>query len=143
MKIKVALMILLIGKMAYAGDLDSKSAEVTMSVAKYAKISELNNFVLLPVSEDGAAEAIYSGSDTFRLEANCPVTMSVAGGNLSNGRQELRTRYQIDQNGSTFISSDPMHDRQHSVDATAQLGNISEQEAGGYRANITITVSAL
>ena len=142
-KILLTGILLAMTNVAIGAPLDSKGATVSMQVGKFAKISELNNFVLNPVSTDGDALSIYTGSDAFRLEANCPVILVLSGGNLTNGRQELATTYQLDDGTQNVTSSDPMHDKQHKVSASAQLGNISQQEAGNYAANITITVSAL
>jgi len=135
--------LIVIAQLAQAAPLDSKSANVSMQVGKFARISGLNDFVLTPVTTDGDAFSIYSGADAFNLEANCPVIMVLSGGNLSNGRQELQTTYKLDNGTMNVTSSDPIHNKQHEVSASAKLGNISAQEAGAYAAQISITVSAL
>jgi len=125
----------------FAVQLAQDSAQVSLQVGRYARISLLDDFALQTSGTDGDANAIYSGSDQFRLEANCPVIVTVAGGNLSNGSQSIPTSYQLD-NGDNFETTG-RHNGMHVVAAQAQLGNISDQEAGAYAADITITVSTL
>jgi len=121
--------------------LDSDSATVTLAVGMYAKISNLDDFALTTSGTDGAAGAIYTGSDQFMVESNCPILVSVSGADLSNGADSIDTNYQLDGN-DTFQTAGK-HSGNHTVSASATLGNISSQEAGGYASNITITVSAL
>jgi hypothetical protein len=123
--------------------LDSDSAVVRMSVAKFARISGLDDFVLYPVSTDGDADSIYSGSEDFMLESNCAVLVTLTGEQLTNGSSELDTSYNLDSAGMSFETIPGVHNQEHTVNAQAQLGQISEQEAGDYAANIEITVSAL
>lgn len=132
---------MLFGSNLFGQSLDSESATVSLAVGKYAKISMLNDFALSTSGTDGDANAIYDGGDEFRVESNCPVLVSVAGGDLSNGSDSIQTIYQLDSQESFQTAG--KHDGMHQVSAQATLGNISDQEAGGYAANITITVSAL
>lgn len=131
----------LISQVSFADKLDQKSATVFMKIAKFAKISELNDFQLFPESSDGDASSVYSGADSFRLESNCPVIVTMEGNNMSNGEDQLKTGYALDQADS--IQTQKKHDGKHQVSAVAQLGNISEQAAGDYKSQITLTVSAL
>ncbi len=122
--------------------MDQKSAVVRMNVGRYAKITNLNDFVLYTKSESGSANALYEGSDKFNLESNCAVQVDLEGEKLTNGTYSLATKYNLD--GKESISTDRgVHSQEHSVGAQALLGNISSQEAGDYKANITLTVSAI
>ncbi len=124
-------------------ELDSKNAIVTLEVAKFAKISGLENFVLLPVSTDGDANSVYSGFDMFNLESNAAVSVTLTGDQLSNGENTISTAYELDEGGLSFDTDEGIHNEQHKVSAEAILGEISAQEAGGYSAQIVITVAAL
>lgn len=123
--------------------LDSDTAVVRMSVAKFARVSGLDDFILYPNSTDGDAMSIYSGSENFILESNCAVLVTLEGEKLANGSSELDTTYNLDSSGMSFETIPGVHNQEHTVNAQAQLGQISEQEAGEYAANIEITVSAL
>lgn len=139
---------LLVGSLAafawtniYANTLDSKSAKVSLEVGKFAEISLLNDFSLSPLGQDGAAKAMYEGADEFRVKSNCPVNVSVSGVDLSNGTYKIQTTYKLD-GADDFMTKGP-HNEMHKISAQATLGDISEQEAGGYSSQITITVSAI
>lgn len=139
----VTLVVLMSVAQVQAAQLDSKSAVVNLQVGKFAKITGLDNFTLLPQSSDGAANSIYSGSDQFQLETNCAVQVNLSGEQLSNGSSSISTSYKLDNGGMSFETGPGVHSAPHSVSASATLGNISSQEAGAYAANITITVAAL
>ena len=134
----------LISGHALASNLDSDSATVSMSVAQYAALTGLDDFVLSTTDTDGAAGSVYSGSDSFNLESNAQVRVSLSGGDLSNGTDSVSTSYSLDGSGTTFdTTADSVHNASHSVAASATLGAISAQKAGSYSAVITLTVAAL
>lgn len=125
-------------------ELDSDSATVSMDVGLYASLTGLDDFSLSTSDSDGAAGAIYSGSDSFNVESNGQVRVSMTGGNLSNGSDSVSTSYALDDDGMTFdTTADSVHNASHSVSAQATLGDISAQKAGAYSGSITITVSAI
>lgn len=125
-------------------DLDSDSATVSMNVGLFAALTGLDNFTLTTSDSDGSAGAVYSGSDSFNLESNGQVRVSLAGADLSNGSDDVSTAYNLDSNGVTFdTAADLVHNSAHSVSADATLGAISAQAAGAYSSVITLTVSAL
>ncbi|GAA4651040.1 hypothetical protein GCM10023116_33230 [Kistimonas scapharcae] len=125
-------------------ELDSESATVSMDVALFASITNLDDFVLNPVSSDGAAGSIYSGSDTYNLESNGQVRVTLSGSDLSNGSDSISTAYALDDSGLTFdTTADSVHNANHTVSADATLGNISAQKAGSYSGTITLTVSGI
>jgi hypothetical protein len=127
-----------------ANQIDSDSANVTMSVGLYASLTGLDDFVLTTSDTDGSAGAVYSGSDNFNLESNGQVRVSLTGGDLSNGSESVSTSYSLDGSGMTFdTTADSVHNASHSVSASATLGEISAQKAGGYSGVITLTVSSL
>ena len=128
----------------FAQPLDEKSATVRMNVAKFASITGLDDFVLLPTNVDGAAGEIYRGSDTFNIESNQGVRVILEGDPLSNGNDILNTQYDLNGDGMQFdTEADRVHNQQHTVNAQAELGDISSQLAGDYEAEIKITVSPL
>lgn len=129
---------------ASANQLDSESATVTLAVGKFAKLSLLNDFALsLKTGQDGDAGDVYDGQDEFRVESNCAVIITVEGNDLSNGSgSSISTVYKLDD-ADSIQTAPGVHNAVHSVSAEATLGNISEQEAGDYAADITITVSAI
>lgn len=129
---------------AHAATLDSDSANVTMDVAKFASLTNLDDFVLTTTDPDGSAGAVYTGSDNFNLESNTQVRVSLSGGNMSNGSDSIATSYSIDSSGLIIdTAADSVHNASHSVSAAATLGDISAQKAGGYASVITLTVSSL
>jgi hypothetical protein len=140
----VAAMTLATSASVFASSIDSDSATVSMSVGLYASLTGLDDFVLTTSDTDGSAGAIYSGSDNFNLESNGQVRVSMSGGDLSNGTDSVSTTYALDGSGTTFdTTADAVHNAAHSVSASATLGAISAQKAGGYSGVITLTVSSL
>ncbi|MCF6777478.1 hypothetical protein L3V83_12985 [Thiotrichales bacterium 19X7-9] len=145
---------------SYADSLDSDSATVTLNIGKFAQVTNLDDFSL-NLEEgmvDGQANSFYSGTDTYNLESNTGVTVQLSSfDNLSNGTDEVNTNYDIDIGGNGAESAseigrnmvnfntqaDSVHNQRHIIGARAQLGEISNQKAGSYSADITMTVSAL
>ena len=124
--------------------LDTDSATVNMNVGLYASLTGLDDFTLTTSGADGAAGAVYDGTDTFNLESNGQVRVSLAGSNLTSGANSVATTYQMDSAGTTFdTESAKVHNASHSVSAAATLGDISSQQAGAYSSVITLTVSAI
>jgi len=124
--------------------LDEDSATVSMNVGLFAALTSLDNFVLTTNDPDGSAGAVYEGSDTFNLESNGQVRVSLSGGDLTNGSDSVSTDYDMDSVGTTFdTSTGSVHNAEHTVSAAATLGAISAQQAGAYSSLITLTVSAL
>lgn len=121
----------------------SDSATVSMEVGKFAAITQLDDFVLSTSDADGSEGAVYSGSDTFRLITNAAVHVILEGSNLVNGSNSVATTYALDAGGLSFDTTVGVHNAEHTVSASATLGEISAQEAGSYSAEITITVAAL
>lgn len=125
-------------------DLDSDSAIVSLDVATYASLTGLDDFVLTTEDASGSAGAVYKGSDTFALESNAQVRVSLEGGNLSNGEDQIKTVYNLDGAGMIMdTAANSVHNGKHEVFAEATLGEISAQKAGGYASEITLTVSAI
>lgn len=152
--------VLLSSTLIHAGALDTDDATVTLNIGKYAQITNLDDFSLSLEDEfvEGDANAFYSGKDTYNLEANTGVNVQLSSyANLSNGSDQVSTNYDVDIGGngvadetlieSTFSSfdttADAVHNADHVIGARAQLGDISSQKAGGYSADIVMTVSAL
>ncbi len=121
----------------------SDSATVNMVVGKFAAINGLADFALSTQSADGSAGAVYAGSDEFRLISNSAVHVILEGSDLVSGNNSVPTVYSLDDGGTSFDTSAGVHNQEHTVSASATLGEISAQEAGAYSAEITITVSAL
>ena len=130
------------GSLANLGTV-SDSAIVSMVVGKFAAISQLDDFSLSTNDADGSEDAVYSGSDTFRLKSNSAVHVIVEGSDLINGTNSVPTTYALDGAGGAFNTAAGVHNTEHTVSAEAVLGDISAQEAGSYSAEITITISAL
>ena len=140
----IALSLALTASPVFAGDLDSDSATVSMDVALYASLTGLDDFTLTADSTDGAAGSTYSGSDTYNLESNGQVRVTMTGSDLSNGTDTVSTSYSLDGSGMTYdTTADSVHNQSHSVAAVATLGAISAQKAGAYAGDITLTVSAI
>ncbi|WP_330925148.1 hypothetical protein [Candidatus Sororendozoicomonas aggregata] len=127
-----------------ANELNDASSSVSMNVGLYASISGLDDFSLTTSGTDGSANAIYSGSDTYQLESNGQIRVTLTGSDLSNGSDSISTNYSLDGSGLTFdTAADSAHNASHSISATATLGEISAQKAGSYTGTITITVSGI
>ena len=125
------------------GQLDSETANASMNVGKFAKIKNLSDFQLLPDNSDGDEGSVYSGFDMFNVLSNTAISVSVSGGQLSNGSDSIATTYSLDEAGIDFSTPSGVHNAEHKVSAEGILGDISDQEAGQYSAQITITVAAL
>ena len=125
-------------------NLDSDTATVSMTIGLYASLTGLDDFTLSTSGTDGAASAVYTGSDSFNLESNGQVRVAVSGSDLSNGSDTVSTVFALDSSGTTFdTTADSVHNSAHSIAATATLGAISAQQAGAYSSTITLTVSAI
>ena len=123
--------------------LDEAGAGVYMKVAEFAKITNLDDIYLYTDGVDGDKGAIYNGSDQFNLESNTAVQVVLTGTQLTNGESEVKTEYILDKEGMNFNTAAGVHNGEHMVRASAQLGNISSQEAGDYKGSIQVTVSTL
>ncbi len=121
----------------------SENATVSMNVALYAAIKDLDDFSLQTSDADGSAGAIYSGSDAFSVQSNGQVRVTLAGADLVSGANVITPDYALDSSGLTFDTGLGVHNQVHSISASAQLGEISDLEAGAYSGEITMTVSAL
>jgi hypothetical protein len=125
-------------------ELDSDDATVSLTIGAYASVTGLDDFSLTADGLDGAANATYSGSDSFNLESNGQVRVTMTGGDLSHGSDSVSTTYELDSNGTSFdTTADSVHNANHTLEAQATLGSISSQKAGNYSADLTITVSAI
>lgn len=124
--------------------LDEDSATVSMNIALYASITGLDDFVLSTTDVSGGAGAVYNGTDTYRLESNGQVRVSLSGADLSNGSDSVPTTYALDSEGVSFDTTVGLvHNSDHTVSAEATLEDISGQKAGAYSSVITLTVAAL
>ena len=140
----ISSMTLGLGTQVLATELDSDSASVSMSVAEFAALTGLDDFVLSTSGTDGASGAVYDGSDDFNLESNTQVRVTLSGGNLSNGSDSIATSYDLDGVGLIMdTTADSVHNASHTVSAQAALGAISAQQAGAYSSEITLTVSSI
>lgn len=146
---KLTSSIVLIGAMIVSpafASLDEDTATVSMDIALFAAVTGLDNFVLSISTTDvsGGAGAVYSGSDTYRLESNGQVRVSLSGNDLSNGSDSVATSYALDSSGISFDTTEGVvHNSEHTVSAEAILGDVSAQKAGAYSSVITLTVAAL
>jgi len=133
---------LMVGQTGFSNQLDTDSATVSLSVGKYAEITGLDDFALsLTTGADGAMGSEYGGSDQFSVESNCPILVAVTGTDLAMGSNSISTSYKLD--GEDSFQTLGMHNSSHTISATAELGNVSSQEAGAYSSEVTITVSAI
>ena len=135
-------------------NLSQITGEVSMGIAKYAQVTNLGDFSLTIETDqtDGAANAYYSGTGTYNLESNTGVLVTLTNANVSNGSDTVSTLFNVNlgtdsvtsitENSLTF-NAPAKHDEQHTIGARAKLGGISDQAAGNYTADITLTVTAL
>ncbi len=133
---------------AAAGSLEnlgtvSDSATVSMNIGLFAAIVGLDNFSLSTTDADGSENAVYSGSDAFQVKSNGSIRVTLTGADLVNGANVITPSYAMDSAGLTFDTGVGVHNSSHTVSASATLGDVSDQEAGAYSGEITITVSAL
>lgn len=123
--------------------LDRDTAELCMDVSVRARVQGLEDFVLATDERSGAGGARYTGSDLFEVESNAPVRLIVSGGNLQNGYDQLATQYFIDGQAGYIETGPGVHKDVHSLEANTVLGDISDQLAGEYSAQVSITVVPL
>jgi len=126
-------------------ELDTGGAQASANVAIFAAITQLDNFVLENnIGVDGAANASYAANEPFHLESNAQVRLTLTSEDLTNGDDTINTAYAF-ENGLTALDTeaDSVHNQGHLILATGVLGEISDQRAGDYAANVLITVSAL
>lgn len=130
------------GSLANQGTV-SDTATVSMNIGLFAAIQGLDNFSLSTTDADGSENAVYSGSDAFTVKSNGSIRVTLTGADLVNGANVITPIYSLDSSGLTFDTGVGVHNSGHTVSASATLGDISDQEAGAYSGEITITVSAL
>ena len=125
-------------------ELTNESANVTMNVALFAAITNLNDIILAASGTDGAQGTTYNGVATFGVESNGQVTIAIDGGDMVLGEDTLTTRYNLDSTDGVSVdtAAGVVHSAQHSVAISADLGLISEQAAGEYAGSFSVTVSA-
>lgn len=144
MKKLLIVVCIIIGNIGFAAPLDEGSAKVYMTIAKFAKLKNFADLRLLPVSSDGDAGSIYTGESNFELESNTPVLVNFSGTEVSNGKTPIAVKYKLDDSDTlSFETKAGTHKGVHSISGEAQLGGISEQEAGDYIGQMILTVSAL
>jgi hypothetical protein len=122
---------------------DTDSANVTMSVGLYASLTGLDGLVLMTIDAEGAAGAVYDGSDVFNLESNGQVRVTLSEVDMVNGSDTLDATCKINGQGTFNSSSNVVHNQAHTVTAKATLGAISALLWGSYASSITLAVSAL
>lgn len=143
---RLALVLALIPSVAaQAADavLDRQSAELCMDVAVQARVTGLEDFELVTEEKNGSSGARYSGTDMFEVESNAPIRLIVNGTNLSNGISDLDTQYLLDGQQGNVETGNGVHNAIHSIEAQTALGDISDQLAGQYTAQVSITVVPL
>jgi hypothetical protein len=126
-------------------ELDTGGAQASANVAIFAAITQLDNFVLENnIGVDGAANATYVASEPFNLESNAQVRVTIAAGSMTNGSDTLSTIYRFENGTATLdTETDSVHNQEHYLNVTSVLGEISDQKAGDYAADVLLTVSAL
>jgi len=131
-----------VGSGSLAGAAVSSDATVCFSIGVYASLTGLDDFVLTPMGADGGNGSLYSGKDVFHLQSNGPVRVRATGSGLYNGDMHIETIYQIDSGGS-LMDTTPLqtHQGNHTLHAMAILGRISDQAAGEYAGQVTLTVT--
>lgn len=134
-------------------ELASDSATLSLTIAPFAKVSGLENFSLSydetkpdGDSGDGDALANYVGSDSFSVESNTPVSITVSVDPFVHSVDSLSTVTNVEAmiDGLPSLSTTPgsTHDGTHAVSVRAKLGvKASSQKSGSYTSTVTITVS--
>jgi hypothetical protein len=155
---KIALGTLLTGALVLPqsthASLTTGKAEVTMNLPLFAKVTGLDDFALtLSSGRDGDVDAVYNGSDSFNVESNGQISITVNQADLaldgSNRRvnqadlNSIAAVYDIDGIGASITTTaDEVHNADHVVNASVKLTSIDGQKAGDYVASFTITISA-
>ena len=125
-------------------ELETGTSEASMNIPVFAAITGLEDFTMTTEGVAGAANASYEATETFNLESNAQVRVTLSGGDLENGGDTVTTNYSLDEGSTTLDTlADSVHNDSHTISATGTLGAISDQKAGDYTADVTLTVSAL
>jgi hypothetical protein len=121
-----------------------ETANVTMNVALFSAITNLNDIILAASGTDGAQGTTYTGVATFDVESNGQVTIAIAGSDMVLGVDTLTTLYDLDATAGISVdtAAGVAHYAQHSVEISADLGLISAQAAGEYAGSFSVTISA-
>lgn len=125
-------------------ELDTGTTEASMNIPIFAAITNLDDFTMTTDGVGGAANTSYEATEEFNLESNAQVRVTLTGGDLANGADSVTTSYSLDAGSTTLDTlADSVHNDSHTISATGTLGEISDQRAGDYAADLTLTVSAL
>jgi hypothetical protein len=146
---KIALGTLLTGALVLPqsthASLTTGGAEVTMNIPLFAKVTGVDDFALnLSSGTAGDVGAVYNGSDSFNVESNGQISITVDQVALTlAGSNSLAAVYDIDGIGASITTTaDEVHNAAHVVNASVTLPSIDGQEAGDYAASFTITIAA-
>jgi LruC domain-containing protein len=119
----------------------SDTATICLEVNTSAELSGLDDITLVPESSDGAAGAIYRGSDEFLLSSNAPVRVIIDAPALTQGDYRVEMRAELDGVTRFFDTpEDGPHQQTHTLSVSGVLGAVSSQLAGHYESTLVLTV---
>jgi hypothetical protein len=109
--------------------------------AQSASVTGLADFELHGIALEEMANSSYSGGDTFELVTNSPVSLQIRVSELRNGNSRLRPRVWFDGlPPGAPLRVDTQGRSSHKVRVATELGAVSDQLAGDYFAELTVTV---
>ena len=130
---------------AQAVPLASQTITGSLDVEKYAEINGLADISLSKDDPSATLNAVWSGGDEFELRANCPVLVSVSGGDMTHGDgiTSIPSNYYLDGVVDSSFETSDVHSGNHNLNAKATVADLAAQKSGAYSASITLTVSPL
>lgn len=129
------------GQLPQGGRLQD-SATICLAVGLQASLTNLEDFSLETQNISGSAGALYTGQESFNLQSNGGVRVTIEADDLTNGTSKLTPSYLFDGLGEILTTNqNEPHHQEHLLLAEARLGMISDQLAGAYSGEVTLTVA--
>jgi hypothetical protein len=122
--------------------LNSSYGNVSMTVARYGEITELNDVNLYPKYYE-RNKTLFTGIEEFNIESNSGVVLTISLSSITNGNVEYPLYYHLDGNQHTLMTeASTVHKSRHIIKIFTDEILKSEVEAGDWFGSVTLTLSS-
>lgn len=122
--------------------LNQADGNVTMSVAKFAKVISIDDITMYPLDLIEQYNVDFKGRGELVVESNCGIIISTDVTSLIDGDNSIATTHLLDNSAYSIITAEAkVHKQKHFIDVFAVIPNILEVENGGFTGTATVTVS--
>ena len=122
-------------------DLASAQGMVTLTVAKFAKITILDDVTMYQEDSDAITNVKFIGSAYLGVESNSSVIIDTAVSSLSYGNSSINVDWAIDGSGHSTVTPAGTHKTIHQIGIETFIGNLFEIPAyAEYSGSILVTL---